>query len=84
MGMDALTRSATLAIQEASLHVVVCSTHCFDETLINSLVKKNMNPIEKVERSMLLVASAVHGVKPANLVVPSQLERLKQFCPTLF
>lgn len=46
--LDALSRSGSLEIDYASLHVVVASTHCFGETLMNTIVKDNMNPIEKV------------------------------------
>jgi hypothetical protein len=46
--LDALSRSGSLDIQEASLHVLVATTHCFAETLMNTLLKDNINPIEKV------------------------------------
>jgi hypothetical protein len=60
--LDALTRSGGLPIEGAMLHIVVASTHCFDQSLWDTLVKCNVNPIDKVERSSLIVASVVQGV----------------------
>ena len=46
--LDCLTRSGVLPIQAASLHVVMSATHCFDKTLMDTLVQESINPIEKV------------------------------------
>ena len=40
-----------LPIECATLHVVVAATHCFDKSLVNTVVEDNVNPIEKAERS---------------------------------
>src|SRR5947208_1622106 len=66
-----------------SLHVVIASTHCFDKTLMNTLIQDNVNPIEKVERSSLIVASTIHHTSPAALIAPEQLERLSTYSPML-
>ena len=47
--IDALSRSGALPIDHASLHVVMAATHCFDKTLMDCVIKGNVNPIEKVE-----------------------------------
>merc|ERR1712137_796903 len=79
--LDALTRSGGLAIDSASLHVVLASTHCFDQTLMDTIIKDNINPIEKLERSTLIVASTIQQVSPDELLIPEHLDRIKQISP---
>jgi hypothetical protein len=82
--LDALTRSGVLAIEHASLHVVLLATHNFDQGLVETVIQQNVNAIEKVEQSQLIVASVVHGVKPAQLLNVDQVARLQEFSPVLF
>jgi len=82
--LDALSRSGSLCIDDASLHVVIAATHCFDKTLVNTVIQKNVNPIERVERSTLIMASTIHGVLVSDLVVGNQVNRLQGITPTLF
>jgi hypothetical protein len=82
--LDALTRSGAMPILTgASLHVVMATTHCFDKTLMATLVQDNVNPIDKVERSQLIVASLIHGAPVRALVEESAVERLTAHCPML-
>src|SRR5689334_24380274 len=37
--LEALTKSGGLSIDYASLHVIVAATHCFDKSVMNTLVK---------------------------------------------
>jgi len=37
--LDALTKSGALSVDMASLHVVIAATHCFDKTLMNTLIQ---------------------------------------------
>ena len=65
------------------MHVVIAATHCFDKTLVNTIIQDNVNPIEKVERSSLIVASTIHNTTPAALIAPEQLERVATYSPML-
>jgi hypothetical protein len=82
--LDALTRSGCLGIDQASLHVVMAATHCFDKTLIDTVIQDNVNPIEKVERSALIIATTIHNKSPAELIKPEQQERVSTYSPNLF
>ena len=85
--LDALTKSGSdgYGIEGASLHVVIASTHCFDKSVMNTLVQDNVNPVAKVEHSQLIVASHIHGKKPEELLEQgASLERIKEQSPTLF
>lgn len=62
---------------------MIAATHCFDKSVLNTVLQDNVNPIEKVERSSLIVASAIQARAPAELVVAEQLERIAQFNPKL-
>jgi len=82
--LDALSRSGDLPIDHASLHIVLASTHCFDKTLMNTVIQDNVNPIEKVERSILIVATTIHDKPAEELVKSEQLERVQTYSPKLF
>lgn len=74
--LDALSRSGGLVLENVSLHVVIAATQSFDDTLMDCLVRKNLNPIERVERSALLMNAVLHGVPARELVVDAQVDRL--------
>merc|ERR1712137_1322723 len=82
--LDALSRSGILDVDEASFHVVIATTHTFDKTLMDTVIQDNINPIEKVERSMLIVASTIQEEDPETLIKPEHLERVKKASPILF
>lgn len=82
--LDALTKSGSVVIDRADLHVVIAATHCFDKALLETVVQDNMNPIEKVERSTLIIATTIHDRAAADLIKPSRLEACRATSPALF
>ena len=75
--LDSLSRSGSLQCEYASLHVVIASTHCFDKNLMDSVIQDNINPIEKLERSELIVATTVHRESAEELIKVSQKVRVE-------
>ena len=83
--LDALSRSGSLPIACAELHVVIAVTHCFEKDVMNTVIQDNVNPIEKVEKTMLLMTSTIQNIPPASLLADDvQSARLTQSFPALF
>lgn len=83
--LDALSKSGSLVMDYTDLHIVIAATHSFDKTLMDTAVQKNINPIERVERSTLIMASAIYEVPDNKLLLEStQLDRVTKFTPGLF
>jgi hypothetical protein len=77
--LDALSKSGALPLSDSQLHVVMVSTHVFDKTLMDTVLQLNVNPIEQVERSQLLMAAAIHNQRNmSELVDESQRARVEQ------
>jgi tartrate dehydratase beta subunit/fumarate hydratase class I family protein len=81
--LDALTKSGGFDVADASLHVVIAATHCFDRSLVDTVVQRNVNPIEKVEFSSLIMATTIHKERVENLVTRDQVGRLLEHSPSL-
>jgi hypothetical protein len=82
--LDAISRSGTLPIASSELHVIVAVTHCFDKSLVATLIEDNINPIEKVEKSILLLASTIYGEPAKALSDRAVYARLAATFPRLF
>ena len=48
--------------------MLVAATHVFDESLMDTVISSNANPIEKLERSSLIVNSTVQDLPPTELL----------------
>jgi len=82
--LDALSRSGSLSIKSSELHVIVAVTHCFEKDIIGTIIQDNINPIQKLESSTLLFASAIHGVEARDLIKDEkELSRLEGQNPML-
>eukprot|EP00565_Helicotheca_tamesis_P000503 CAMPEP_0185726428 /NCGR_PEP_ID=MMETSP1171-20130828/2414_1 /TAXON_ID=374046 /ORGANISM="Helicotheca tamensis, Strain CCMP826" /LENGTH=970 /DNA_ID=CAMNT_0028394785 /DNA_START=84 /DNA_END=2996 /DNA_ORIENTATION=- len=83
--LDALSRSGSLPVACAELHVFVAATHCFENSLMETVIQDNINPIERMEKSMLIVASTIFELPPAGLLKnKSEETRVAIFSPDLF
>ena len=81
--LDALTRSGALPIENAEVHIVIGAIHRFDNTVINTVVQRNMNPIESMERSSLIMASTLFQAPSIDAIVQaSQVGRLRKISTT--
>jgi hypothetical protein len=81
--LDALTKSGGIPVDHASLHVVIAATHCFDRSLMDTVVQRNVNPIEKVELVSMLMATTIHKERVESLVKPEQLSRVTELSTLL-
>jgi len=83
--LDALSRSGTLSIDCAELHVIVALTHCFENDVMGTVIQDNINPISKAERSALIVGSTIHD-EPCQILLQSNAsqQRLEASFPALF
>ena len=88
--LDALSRSGAQALPAAELHVIVAVTERFEDSVVDTVVQRSLNPIERGERAALVVAAAVHdlprneGASVAQLVAPQHLARVQASVPDLF
>ena len=66
--LDALSRGGTLSLDFGSLHILTAVTHCFDDTILNTITKQNVNPIQSLERSSLILLSTIFQKSPKQLI----------------
>lgn len=81
--LDALSRGGAV-VMEANFHVIHGTVHTFDKTLLDTVIQANINPIEKVERSLLIAASTIYNVPVKDLISPEHLDRVQAASPHLF
>ena len=66
--LEALSRNGGLPIKYSDLHVILCVTHSFEKDVMRTIVEDNINPIERLELSTLLLGSTIHGIEPSQLI----------------
>ena len=66
--IDALSKSGLLPFDDVQVHMLSVSTHRFADSLMDTLVVRNVNPIEHLETLTLALASAVHGQPESELI----------------
>jgi len=66
--LDALSRSGFLEIPFSDLHVVICATQRFEKSVMETVIEDNINPIEKLEMSTLLMASVILDIPARDLI----------------
>lgn len=69
--LDALSRSGSLPIASGELHILVGVRHEFEQNIMSTVIEENINPIEKVDYSSLLMAATVHEVDISTLLINS-------------
>ena len=67
--LDALTCSGAVALAEAELHVMVVGTHCFEKSVMDTVVEDSINPIERITESTRTLASVVLRVEEKELLL---------------
>lgn len=83
--LDAISRSGVLPIACSELHVVICLSHCFENDLMGTVIQDNVNPIEKVEKSSLMLATTIYGQPAKKLIAEEEhVKRLTASFPPLF
>ena len=82
--LDALTRSGALVVEQSELHVLVGASHDFAESVMDTLIQDNINPIAHLERSMAIIAHTITGQPARTLIKDEHLDRLSTQTPLLF
>ena len=65
------------------MHVIVSVCHLFEDSLVDTLIRKSNNPIENIEKTILSCASVIHETDISNLLAEGQAERLMKISPSV-
>mmetsp|Transcript_16928 Transcript_16928/g.41233 ORF Transcript_16928/g.41233 Transcript_16928/m.41233 type:complete len:927 (+) Transcript_16928:107-2887(+) len=63
----AISRSGSLPIKCCELHILVAVSHCFEQQIMETIIQDNINPIEKVTKSMSMIASVIHNANASSI-----------------
>jgi hypothetical protein len=75
--LDALTKSGGLSIAKASFHVIIATIQRFDQSLLHTIIRKNINPIASAERSYLMIGSVLQEMGIQGMVQDEQKDRVR-------
>ena len=74
--LDVLSRSGELPLSHTSFHVLLASSHSLPQTLEQTLLKKNINPIDRVEKAVVVgVVGVMRGGEKEGGVVRKECEK---------
>lgn len=74
--LDALTLSGKMVINTgAELHVLLASQCSFGKSVMETLVVDNSNPMDRMERSGIIMASVVHQERPECMLTPHDVPK---------
>jgi len=82
--LEILSRAGSLAFRNASLHVIIAATHSFDKSVHSTVIEENINPIEAVQRSTLILTSTIFKSTPSALIQPHLLKQVEAVSPNIF
>eukprot|EP01060_Flectonema_neradi_P011467 TRINITY_DN18541_c0_g1_i1.p1 TRINITY_DN18541_c0_g1~~TRINITY_DN18541_c0_g1_i1.p1 ORF type:complete len:882 (+),score=205.14 TRINITY_DN18541_c0_g1_i1:39-2684(+) len=82
--LDALTKSGAIPVEDVNFHILLSATHCFTNSLMETVYQDNQNPIERVESSTLIIAPTVLNCSTASLLLDEHVVRVKGHSPMLF
>jgi hypothetical protein len=70
--LTAISRSGSLPIVQSELHIVIAISHCFQNDVVSTVIQDNINPIQKVEQSMLMLGSVIYEKDDEKMLAPAQ------------
>ena len=70
--LTAISRSGSLPIVQSELHIVIAVSHCFQNDVVSTVIQDNINPIQKVEQSMLMLGSVIYEKDDEEMLAPAQ------------
>jgi hypothetical protein len=75
--LDALSRSGSLPLLSTEIHAIVGATHCFDLNIMDTVIQENINPVDRFERSLLIVASTIYGIADVGALLKGDEQSLR-------
>jgi hypothetical protein len=74
--LDAISCSGSLLINNTTLHIIMGFTHCFHNTLINTVIQDNINPIENIQLLQLIITQNILNKSWKQLINEEYIQQL--------